>query len=72
VTDEHPLDPFMPTEAAAAELAARVRCSVPHLRNIRDGRKSASLGLAKRLSDHTGLPMDAFLRPSAEAAEAAQ
>lgn len=65
----HPLDPFMPNEVAVAALAARARCSVSHLRNIRDGRKSASLGLAKRLSDVTGLRMDAFLQPAREAAE---
>lgn len=68
--DGHPLDPFMPDEAAATSLAAKARCSVSHLRNIRDGRKSASLELAKRLSDVTGLRMDAFLRP--ESASAAQ
>jgi hypothetical protein len=62
--DEHPLAPHMPDEAAAKQLAEAVDCSVPHLRNIRDGRKSASLALAKRLSVQTGIPMDAFLKPA--------
>lgn len=67
MSDDHPLAPFMPNEAATAALAGRVGCSVPHLRNIRDGRKNASIGLAKRLSDDTGLPMDSFIRPHVEA-----
>lgn len=48
-----------------AEIAAVAACSEWHLRNICAGRKEASLGLAKRLSDLTGgtVPMDAFLRP---------
>jgi len=46
-------------------LAATVGCSEWHLRNIFAGRKEASLGLAKRLSEVSGseVPMDAFLRP---------
>lgn len=61
---DHPLAAFIPDEMAAAALAERVGCSVPHLRNIRAGRKSASLELAKRLGDATGLPMDSFLKPA--------
>lgn len=63
MSDEHPLVPLMPDETAANALAKRAGCSVAHLRNIRDGRKSASLKLAKRLSELTGLRMDAFLQP---------
>lgn len=56
-----PLAPFMTDETATKALAEGAGCSVAHLRNIRDGRKSASLKLAKRLSDATGLPMESFL-----------
>lgn len=56
------------------EIASSVQCSEWHLRNICAGRKEASLGLAKRLSELSGseVPMDAFLRPepAAEPAEA--
>lgn len=46
-------------------LAEAADCSDAHLRNIFAGRKEASLGLAKRLSELSGgvVPMDAFLRP---------
>lgn len=46
---------------ALAEIA---ECSDSHLRNIFAGRKEASLGLAKRLSDISGgtVPMEAFLK----------
>ena len=52
-----------------AELATAGGCSVSHLRNIFAGRKEASLGLAKKLSEISGgtVPMDAFLRPVEEA-----
>lgn len=48
-------------------VATSVGCSEWHIRNIFAGRKEASLGLAKRLSDLSGneVPMDAFLRPAA-------
>lgn len=48
------------------EVAAAGECSESHLRNIFAGRKEASLGLAKRLSEFSGseVPMDAFLRPA--------
>jgi transcriptional regulator with XRE-family HTH domain len=48
-----------------AQLAEAAGCSDSHLRNIFAGRKEASLGLAKRLSELSGgsVPMDAFLRP---------
>lgn len=51
-------------------LAEAAECSGAHLRNIFAGRKDASLGLAKRLTEISGgsVPMDAFLRP--ESAEA--
>lgn len=50
-------------------IAAAAGCSEWHLRNIMAGRKEASLGLAKRLSDvsESEVPLDAFLRPAAEA-----
>lgn len=59
----HPLAAYMPDGKATVALGERVGCSVQHLRNIRDGRKEPSLPLAKRLSDATGLRMDAFIRP---------
>jgi hypothetical protein len=48
-------------------IAEAAGCSEWHLRNIIAGRREASLGLAKRLSDITQgvVPMDAFLRPAA-------
>lgn len=48
-----------------SELAEAAECSEWHLRNICAGRKDASLGLAKRLSDLSGgvVPMEAFLKP---------
>lgn len=51
------------------QVADAAECSDAHLRNIFAGRKEASLGLAKRLSEVSGgaVPMDAFLRPVAEA-----
>lgn len=48
----------------AAKLAKKVECSIHHLRNIRDGRRTPSLRLAKRLSEATKLSMDAFLQES--------
>lgn len=47
------------------QLAAAADCSDAHLRNIFAGRREASLGLAKRLSEVSGgvVPMDAFLKP---------
>jgi plasmid maintenance system antidote protein VapI len=58
-------------EMSVVQLAEVVGISVAHLRNIFAGRKEASLPLAKRLSDVSGgvIPMDAFLRPVAEAAQ---
>ena len=56
----HPLTPFV-----TSDLAERVGCSVHHLRNIRDGRKSPSIGLAKRLADATGIRMELFARGNA-------
>lgn len=46
-----------------AEMAQEAGCSEWHLRNILAGRKTASLGLAKRLTDLSGkvVPMDSFL-----------
>lgn len=53
-------------------IAGRVGCSDSHLRNIFAGRKEASLGLAKRLSELSDneVPMDAFLRPATTSAPA--
>lgn len=50
------------------QLAAAAGCSDSHLRNIFAGRKEASLGLAKRLTELSGgaVPMDAFLKPVAD------
>lgn len=52
------------------QLAEAVGISDAHLRNIFAGRKEASLGLAKRLSEVSEgtVPMDAFLRPVADEA----
>ena len=57
-------------EMTVRQLADAAECSDAHLRNIFAGRKEASLGLAKRLSEITGfaVPMDAFLRPVSEGA----
>lgn len=54
------------------QLADAAECSDAHLRNIFAGRKEASLGLAKRLSELSGgtVPMDAFLRPEPAVDEA--
>jgi transcriptional regulator with XRE-family HTH domain len=60
---EHPLSKFIPNGIAALALARRVGTTVSHLRNIRDKRRSPSLGLAKKLSDATGIKMESFLRP---------
>ena len=45
------------------DIAGAAECSEWHIRNICAGRKSASLRLAKRLSEVSGgkVPMDAFL-----------
>lgn len=53
-------------------MATSVECSEWHLRNIFAGRKEASLGLAKRLTELSGneVPMDAFLRPARSEAAA--
>lgn len=57
----HPLERYVTKEKDAAKLAKAANCSIPHLRNICAGRKNASLPLAKRLSDITGIRMDAFM-----------
>jgi hypothetical protein len=50
---------------SVGELAEASGSSEWHLRNIFAGRRQASLGLAKRLSDISGgtVPMEAFLKP---------
>lgn len=62
----HPME-FWADDAGVSirDLAEVAGCSESHLRNLFAGRKEASLGLAKRLSDISGgvVPMDAFLRP---------
>lgn len=65
-SDSHPMLAWASENGKTiAELATAAGCSDSHLRNIFAGRKEASLGLAKRLSDFTGgvVPMDAFCRP---------
>lgn len=59
-------------EMSVRQVAEAADCSDAHLRNIFAGRKEASLGLAKRLSEVSGgiIPLDAFLRPAAEDARA--
>lgn len=54
------------------QLAEAADCSGAHLRNVFAGRREASLGLAKRLSELSRgkVPMDAFLRPESEEARA--
>jgi nucleoside-diphosphate-sugar epimerase len=66
---QHPLRPFIENTAAAAKLAGEAQCSVSHLLNIGAGRKTASLPLAKRLSEATGLKMEVFIGKQLEAAE---
>jgi len=57
-------------DMSVKDLADAAECSGAHLRNIFAGRKEASLGLAKRLSEISGgvVPMDAFLRPASSEA----
>lgn len=67
-TDLHPMLRWAEAhEMALSAVAKAVECSESHLRNIFAGRKEASLGLAKKLSDLSGgtVPMDAFLRAEA-------
>ncbi|MDO8596386.1 MAG: hypothetical protein Q7R45_07165 [Sulfuricaulis sp.] len=62
---QHALVRWAEGKTDIAAIAAAVECSESHLRNIIAGRKEASLGLAKRLSDLSDgeVPMDAFMRP---------
>jgi plasmid maintenance system antidote protein VapI len=57
---------------SVGQLAEAADCSDAHLRNIFAGRREASLGLAKRLSEVSGgeVPMDAFLKPIVDEARA--
>jgi plasmid maintenance system antidote protein VapI len=69
MSDEHPMLRWAKAnEMSVGRLADAVGISDAHLRNIFAGRKEASLGLAKRLSEVSGgtIPMDAFLRPVAD------
>ena len=71
MSDKHPMLRWAESNAMPiGALAEAAGCSGAHLRNIFAGRKEASLGLAKRLSEISdgSVPMDAFLRP--ESAEA--
>ncbi len=71
MSEHHPMLRWATSnEMPISALADAAGCSGAHLRNIFAGRKEASLGLAKRLSEISGgsVPMDAFLRP--EPAEA--
>lgn len=66
MSDSHPMAAWGERNGITVpQIAASAGCSVGHLRNIFAGRKEASLGLAKRLSELSGgeVPMDAFLRP---------
>ena len=66
MSDSHPMLRWAGANGmTVAAIASAVGCSEWHLRNIFAGRKEASLGLAKRLSELSGneVPMDAFLRP---------
>lgn len=70
MNDSHPLLRWAERNSkSVADLAAAGSCSESHIRNILAGRKEASLGLAKRLSDFSRgkVPMDAFLLPTDEA-----
>lgn len=60
----HPMERWIAGRMSVKQLAEAAGCSEWHVRNIFAGRKEASLGLAKRLSDISGgvVPMDAFLR----------
>jgi transcriptional regulator with XRE-family HTH domain len=50
-----------------AAFAARVGVSPQHLSDIKNGARGASLSLAKRLADESGVPIESFLRPDAQA-----
>jgi plasmid maintenance system antidote protein VapI len=68
---EHPMLRWAASnDMSVKQIADAADCSDAHLRNICAGRKEASLGLAKRLSEVSGgaVPMDAFLRPVADEA----
>lgn len=71
MSESHPMVRWADTKGmTVAQLAEAADCSDSHLRNIFAGRKEASLGLAKRLSELSGgeVPMDAFLKPEAAGA----
>lgn len=73
MTESHPMVRWADSKGMTiAQLAEAADCSDSHLRNIFAGRKEASLGLAKRLSELSGgeVPMDAFLRPDVVEARA--
>lgn len=68
---EHPMLRWAKAkEMSVAQVAEAAECSDAHLRNIFAGRKEASLGLAKRLSEVSGgvIPLDAFLKPEPDEA----
>lgn len=70
---EHPMLRWAKAnEMSVSQVAEAADCSDAHLRNICAGRKEASLGLAKRLSEVSGgvVPLDAFLKPAADEARA--
>lgn len=52
------LQKALPDGRSIRKLASEVRCSRSHLTNVRNGKKLPSLGLAKRLADHLGLPLE--------------
>jgi plasmid maintenance system antidote protein VapI len=70
MSEPHPMLRWIEdNEMSIGQLAEAADCSASHLRNLFAGRKEASLGLACRLSEITDgtVPMDAFLKPVAEA-----
>lgn len=65
MSEQHPMLRWAEANGMTVrQVADAADCSDAHLRNIFAGRKEASLGLAKRLSDVSGgaIPLDAFLR----------
>lgn len=73
MSEQHPMLRWAASnDMSVKQVADAAECSDAHLRNIFAGRKEASLGLAKRLSEISGgtVPMDAFLRPVADEARA--
>lgn len=60
---DSPLAIALRNPKTAAKLAKRIGCTISYLRNIRDGRRTPSMRIAKRLSETLKMSMDAFLQP---------